>query len=231
MELKAKKRTISGKKVKGLRRRGILPAVLFGGEEKSIPLEIGLGEFQKIYAEAGESTLLDLEFDGVKEKILIAEVQRDPFGRFLHADLRRVEEGEKITATVPILVEGEAAPVKAGEAVLLTLLGEIEVTGLPQNLPREIRVDVSNLREVGAGINIGQLPLDWSKITIPGHEPEELVVKLDHPQAEEVEEAPIAEEEAIAAVEAIKEKPEGEEGKAVKGEGPPTEGTAGTKSN
>lgn len=224
MELKAKKRTISGKKVKALRRGGILPAVLFGGEEKSVPLEINLGEFRKVYAEAGESTLLDLEFDEKKEKILISEVQHDPLGKLLHVDLRRVAAGEKITADVPIIVEGEAAPVKAGEAVLLTLLDELEVECLPQDLPREIKVDVSGLTELGSGITIGQLPIDQSKVSVPGHEPEELVVKLDYPQAEEVEEAPVVEEEAIAAVEAIKEKPEGEEGTE---EGQPAEETKG----
>lgn len=221
MELKAKKRTVSGKKVKALRREGVLPAVLFGGAEKSVPLELNLGEFRKIYTEAGESTLLDLEFDGKKEKILIAEVQHDPLGKFLHADLRRVAAGEKITAAVPVLVEGEAAPVKAGEAVLLTLMGEIEVECFPQDLPREIKLDVSGLTEIGSGISIAQLPIDQTKVAVPGHSPEELVVKLDYPQAEEVEEAPVTEEEAIAAVEATEEKPEGEEG----AEGRPTEET------
>ncbi len=219
MKITAKKRTISGKKVKALRRRGILPAVLFGGKKEAVPLEVPLGEFQKIYAEAGESTLLDLEFDGEKEKVLITEVQHDPLGKPLHADLRRVGAGEKVTATVPIIVEGEAAPVKSGEAILLTLLDEIEVECLPQDLPREIKINVSGLTEIGSGITISQLPIDRSKITVPGHEPEEPVVKLDYPQAEEAEEAPVAEEEAVAAVEALEEKPEGEEGR----EGPSPE--------
>src|SRR3989344_462184 len=163
MELKAEKRKILGKKVRSLRRGGVLPAILFGGDEGSTPVELDLNIFRRVYEEAGESTLLDLELGGKKEKILIADVQRDPFGKLLHADLRRVAAGEKITATVPILVGGEDAPGKAGEAVLLTLLDEIEVECLPQDLPREIRVDVSDLTELGTGINISQLPLDRSK--------------------------------------------------------------------
>lgn len=212
IELKAEKRKTLGKKVRALRRGGILPAILFGGKEGSTPLELNASEFNRIYAEAGESTLLDLALAGKKEKILIAEVQRDPLGKILHADLRKVEAGEKITATVPIEITGESAPVKAGEGVLLMLLAEVEVECYPQDLPQKIVVDISGLNEVGKGIEMMSLPVDPGKVKILGHEPDELVVKIDFPQAEEVEEAPVTEEEAVAGVEAVKEKPEGEEG-------------------
>uniref|UniRef100_A0A831Z2K3 Large ribosomal subunit protein bL25 n=1 Tax=candidate division WWE3 bacterium TaxID=2053526 RepID=A0A831Z2K3_UNCKA len=220
MELKAEKRKILGKKVKVLRRGGVLPAILFGGKEGSIPLELNAGEFGRIYKEAGESTLLDLDWNGKKEKILIAEVQRDPLGKLLHADLRRVAAGEKITATVPVEVVGESIPVKAGEGVLLTLLNELEVECLPQDLPQKIAVDISGLTEIGTGIALRDLPIDPAKVAVVGHAPDELVVKVDFPQEEEVEEVPVTEAEAVAGVEALAEKPEGEEGGAAEGEGP-----------
>jgi len=221
--------------VKALRREGILPAVLFGGEGKATPLELSLNEFNRVYKEAGESTLLDLEVEGKKEKILISEVQHDPFGKTLHADLRRIEAGEKITADVPILIEGESPTVKAGEGVLLTLLDEIQVECLPQDLPHEIKVDVSKLTEVGKGVEIKDLPIDQTKVKVLEHEPNELVVKIDYLQEEEVEEAPVAEEEAIAAIEATREKPEGEEGTEAAPEGEnqpaPKEGEKEEKTN
>lgn len=210
MELNAKKRKILGKKVKSLRLGGTLPAILFGGDEGTTPLELNAVEFGRVYAEAGESTLLDLDLDGKKETILIAEVQRDPLGKILHADLRKVEAGEKITATVPIEAVGESTPVKAGEGVLLTLLTEVEVECYPQDLPQKIVVDISDLNEVGQGVEIKSLPIDQSKVQILEHEPDELVVKIDFPQEKEVEEVPVAEEEAVAAVKAVEEKPEEE---------------------
>jgi large subunit ribosomal protein L25 len=220
MELKAEKRKVLGKKVRSLRRGGVLPAILFGGEEGATPIELDLNTFRQVYEEAGESTLLDLDLGGKKEKILITDVQRDPLGKLLHADLRRVAAGEKITATVPIEVVGESIPVRAGEGVLLTILNEVEVECLPQDLPQKITVDISKLTEVGTGIALKDLPIDMSKVAIVGHEPDELVVKIDFPQEEEVEEVPVAEAEAIAGVEAIEEKPEGEEGvEATEGEG------------
>jgi large subunit ribosomal protein L25 len=223
MELKAEKRKTLGKKVRALRRGGVLPAILFGGEEGATPVELDLDTFRRVYEEAGESTLLDLDLGGKKEKILITDVQRDPLGKLLHADLRRVAAGEKITATVPVEVVGESIPVRAGEGVLLTLLNEVEVECFPQDLPQKIIVDISKLTEVGTGIALKDLSLDLSKVTIVGHELDELVVKIDFPQEEEVEEVPVAEAEAIAGVEAIKEKPEGEEG----AEGQPAEGAGG----
>jgi large subunit ribosomal protein L25 len=229
MELKAEKRKTLGKKVRALRRGGVLPAILFGGEEGATPVELDLNTFRRVYEEAGESTLLDLDLNGKKEKILIADVQRDPLGKLLHADLRRVEAGEKITATVPIEVVGESIPVRSGEGVLLTLLDEVEVECFPQDLPQKITIDISSLTEVGTGIALKDLPIDISKVAIVGHEPDELAVKIDFPQKEEVEEVPVVEAEAVAGVEATEEKPEGEEGEAGEGEGQPVEEKGGEK--
>jgi len=113
----------------------------------------------------------------------------------------------------------ESPPVESGEGILLALLSEIEVECLPQDLPHEIKVDISGLTAVEQGISIGQLPIDRGKITILGHEPEELVVKIDYPQAKEEEEAPAEEEKAVAGVEATEEKPEEKEGEAEGKEG------------
>ena len=214
MKLTAKKRSITGKKVKALRRKGVLPVILFGGDDPSIPLEIDQTKFEGIYSQAGEATVIDLDLNGKKHDILISEVQTDPLGKILHADLKRVTAGEKITAMVPILVEGEAALVKNGEGILLTLLDEIEIESFPKDLPSEIKVDISGLTEVGQGIEIKDLPIDHKKIEVLDHELNELILKIGHPQLEEEEEekeeAPVSEEEAVAAVEATEEKPEGE---------------------
>lgn len=215
MKLKAEKRKVLGKKVKSLRREGTLPAVLFGGEEPSIPLELNQMNFEKLYEEAGEATIIDLELGGKTQDVLISEVQRGPLGRVLHADLKRVEAGELMTATVPVEVVGESPIVKSGEGILLTLLDEVEVECYPKDLPSEIKVDVSGLTEIGQGVEVKDLPLDHEKVKVLEQEPEALVLKIDYPQEEEVEEeeAEISEEEAIAAIEAVGEKgpEEGEE--------------------
>lgn len=224
VKLVAKKRKILGKKVKSLRRLGILPAVVFGGDDPSQPLELDQIKFENVYREAGEATIIDLEVDGKTQDILISDVQFDPLGKMVHADLKRIAAGELITATVPVEIVGESPIVKSGEAILLTLLDEVEVECYPRDLPSVIKIDVSGLTEIGQGVEIKALPIDQEKVKIQGHEPEELVLKIDYPQEEEVEEeAPVSEEEAIAGVEALKEK-KPEEG--AEGEEAAEEGTA-----
>jgi len=210
MKLKAGKREITGKKVKALRRQGIIPAVLIGGDEKPQSLSLNQMEFERVYREAGESTIIDLDVGGKKASVLIADIQRDPFGKIMHADLQRIEAGEELTATVAIKVEGESPAVKSGVGILLTLLDEVEVECFPQDLPSEIKVDITNLTEVGQMIEIKDLPIDHSKVKILEHEPNEAVLKIDYAEMakEEVEEAPVTEEEAVATVEATEEKPE-----------------------
>lgn len=208
MELRAAKRKILGKKVRSLRRKGQIPAILFGGDEKPLPLTLHQSEFEKVYQEAGESTLIDLNIKDKKEKVLIADVQRDPLGKLLHADLQRVEAGEKLTATVSIKPLGESPAVEEGRGILLSLLDEVEVECLPQDLPPEMKVDISGLKEVGDTISIKDLPIDHEKVKILEHGEDDLVFKIDYPEMEE--EVAVPEEEAVAAVEAVEEKPEEE---------------------
>ncbi len=213
MELSAKKRTVLGKKVKASRREGKLPAVLYGGDKPSVPLFLNKTVFEKIYSQAGESTVINLALSGKKQDILISDTQVDPLGKIIHADLRRVIAGEKITATVQIIVEGESTAVKSGEGILLILLDEVEVEAYPKDLPADIKIDISELTEVGQVVEVKDLPIDHEKVEVLEQEPDAPVVKIDYPQEEEEEEkeeAEISEEEAIAAVEAVEEKPEEE---------------------
>ena len=55
LSISAKIRKELGKKVKSLRKMGVLPAVLYGHKIKNLNLELDLKEFEKIYKEAGES--------------------------------------------------------------------------------------------------------------------------------------------------------------------------------
>lgn len=216
MKLKARKRSVLGKKVKNLREQGVLPAVVFGKEVGSIPITLDKKEFEKVFAEAGESALIDLELEkGKPLKVLVTEVGTDPLSdQILHVNLQAVKLTEKITASVPIKIVGESPIVKSGEGLLLTLLDEVEVESLPQDLPAEIEVVVSNLTEIDQGIAIKDLPVDRSKVEIK-HDPEDLVVKIEHAEMEEEEEeAPVEEVSVEEAVEVTHEKPQKDEDEA-----------------
>src|SRR3990167_5089944 len=102
-QLNADKRTITGRKVKTLRQKGILPANVFGKKTKSLSLQVSLPDFTKVVAEVGETGLVDLIVKGEDKPrpVLVTNIHTDPvLGRLLHADFHQVDLTEKVTANI-----------------------------------------------------------------------------------------------------------------------------------
>jgi len=209
MELIAQKREEFGKKTQSLREARKLPAVMFGKGMESIPLTVEAISFSKVFAQSGETALVDINFDGKSEKVLIKDVQYDPVSsKPIHAGFHKVNLKEKIEAQIPVEVIGEENNelIKSGEGLVLILLNELTVEAFPMDLPSEFTVDVSGITEMGGGITIGQLVYDRTKVKIVDYEDDELLVKIDQSKMEEEpEEEVISEAEALAKVEATKE--------------------------
>ncbi len=185
----AKKREILGKKVKNLREEGYIPAVLMERGESSVPLVLDYHQFLNTYREAKDSSLVGLEVGSDQVKVIVSEIQTHPIsGKPIHINFRKIHEGEEISTTVPIRVVGTSQAIERGEGLLLTLLDQLEIETLPKYLPSEIEVDISDLNNVGDFLAIKDLPLDLDKVTVVGHAPTDLVVKIEEPEMEEVEE-------------------------------------------
>ncbi len=167
----------------------MLPAVVFGKETGSIPITLDQKEFEKVYRKAGETALIDVAINKQKPvKALVTETDIDPVSdQILHVNLHAVSLTEKATATIPFKIIGESPIVESGKGMLLTILDEVDVEALPQDLPAEIKIDVSDLTEIDQGIVVGDLPVDREKVDIK-QDPEDLVVKIEHPEMEEEEE-------------------------------------------
>jgi len=215
MELNAKIREIFGKKTKTLRKKGILPAVLYGAKTKSIPLEIDYNEFEKIYEKGGESTIIKLKVGDNTKNVLIHDIVRDPVtDKFIHADFYQTRMDKLITAEVPLIFEGESPAVELEDGVLVKNITEVEIEALPLNLPREIKVDISVLKSFEDSIHIKDLKISQEVKILA--EPEEVVALVAPPRKEE-EKITTPEEEAEEKVgEAEKEgeeTPEAMEGK------------------
>ena len=58
--LQAEKRNIFGKKLKAARKEGKMPAVFYGKKDESRPIFVSFKDFQKIYKEAGETSVIEL---------------------------------------------------------------------------------------------------------------------------------------------------------------------------
>lgn len=156
--LSANKRNVLGRKVKQLRTQGFLPANIYGKKVKSQAVQVNLKDFTLVFAKSGETGLVDLALDGKKLPVLIHNIAYHPItGSPLHADFYQVDLKEKVTTKVPLEIAGEAPAVKDKTGVLLTIIDELEVEALPQDLPDKISVDVSQLTAVDMGIKVKDL--------------------------------------------------------------------------
>lgn len=169
LELKSKKREIFGKRIKTLKRHGLVPAVVYGGKEGSTPLILELNEFKKVFKNAGETTLVRLFIDdsvaasASKEKfknVLIHETSRDPVtDEVRHVDFYEVKMDEKIITKVPLVFTGTSFAVADLGGVLVKAMQEIEIRALPSDLPHQIEVDISPLETFYKNILVKDIKL------------------------------------------------------------------------
>jgi large subunit ribosomal protein L25 len=198
MELKATKREITGKAARRLRHEGRLPAVVYGQHAASSVIELNTREFERVFARAGRTQLIDLAIDsGRPQKVLVKDVQVSPRWHTLqHVDFHQVSLRERMQVEVPVAVTGEAEPVRAGEADVLQVLHTIRVECIPTLIPGAIEVDVSGLTEIDAVVRIGDVALPEGVDAVG--DPEDVIVKI---AARRVVEEPAAGEEAAAPAE------------------------------
>lgn len=196
------------------RRNGYIPAVLYGHDLESKSVQVNAKEFQKIFAQAGSTSLVMVTIEETEHPVLIREVQYHTLkGNVLHADFYQVRMDEEITAEVPLTFVGESAAVKDKGGVFVRNMDTIEVEALPQNLPHDIEVDISLLATFDNVISVSDLTLPEGVTT--QHEAEEVVALVQEPKTQEEIDADLAEEvtEDVSSVEGTEDKKvEGEEG-------------------
>ncbi len=201
-ELKAEERKIEGRKVKKLRQEGILPGNVYGKKIKSQSVQINLKDFEIAYKEVGETGLLTLVIGSDKKPVLIHNLQIHPVtSEPIHVDFLQVDLKEKVEADIPVELEGESPAEKQGIGTVVQYINEIKVEALPTDLPEKFVIDTSTLSEVDQAVVVKDLSFDKSKVEIKT-ELEEIVVKVEPPQKEEVVEvsAPVEGEESTTEV-------------------------------
>jgi large subunit ribosomal protein L25 len=159
-QIKAEKRNVIGKQVKGLRREGKVPAVVYGAGLQPTAIALQAREAERALARVSGATLLDLEVDGVTHKVLVREIQRHSIRRDLrHVDFLKVAMDQLIRAEVPIELLGEAPAVKTLGGVLVTGVQAIEVEALPADLPDRVAVSIEGLEKIDDKLSVGDLTL------------------------------------------------------------------------
>ena len=191
--LEAQQREIIGKKVKALRREGLLPAVIYGSGMDPMPITLNSKDVRQTLSSIGANTLVTIKLGKKEHLALVRDVQREVIMRdLLHVDFQAVSHEETITSTVPIVTIGEAPAIKEFEAILVSGLDELQIEAKAKDLPDVISADVSGLMEIGDNIQVKDL-------VIPGEvkildDPEEIVITVTIPTLMELE--PEVEEEA-----------------------------------
>ncbi len=202
--LRAEPRELHGKKVRRLRREGLVPGVVYGPVvDGTVSVSVNRREFDRFFNRAGHSTVFTLEWDGGSQPVLIREVQVDPVTRNpLHIDFFAPNMRVVLRQSVPLALHG----LGTHDGVLQTLLNEIEVEALPADLPQQLDVDVSGMESVGDSVYVRDITIlaDVTVITSG----DELIASLIAEAVEEADELDAAADaEAVEDVDA-----EGESG-------------------
>ena len=198
MELEAQRRTIVGKKVRKLRREGLIPAVVYGyGLAKPQSITLTLREIERVYVQMGKSAIVRLRVEGGPfRSVLIHDVQFDHTHRYLtHVDFLAPNMNEALTVGVPLALVGEAPAVRTEDGILVQDLTEVQVSALPDRIPAALTLDVSHLTEISAQITAGdlELPEGVTLITPAG----DVIVTVSQAQLVAEDEEPTATEEGV----------------------------------
>lgn len=203
-QISVQPRTVTGKKVRVLRKDGVLPANVYGKQMTSIAVQLPAKDFAELYKKVHETGLVDLTVEGKVYPVLIHNVQRHPITHDpLHADFFKVNLKEKITANIPVVMVGEAQAVTDKKGVLLQLLSELEVEALPTDLPEHIEISVEKLAEVDEQITVAEIKAPAN--TVITNDPAQAVFRIGELVSKEAEE-----QEALEAAAAEEAKAEGE---------------------
>jgi large subunit ribosomal protein L25 len=217
-------RTIIGKKVKQLRREGVVPVHVYGWDIDAMSLQVEVQTINKVLPAVGSNIPLTVEIDGRKGESVcfVREVQRHPVtDAVLHVDFLSVNVSQTIRAEVPIVLVGNAPAVRDEGGTLLQPLQAVLVEALPMNVPASVEADVSDLDDFEKGVYLRDLTLDANVTVIT--DLDEMIARVAPPR---VEEEPVVEEELEEGLEGEEGAEEGEEGE--EGEAP-ADGAASTE--
>ena len=202
-KLSLENREITGKKLKSLREKGMIPSVVYGGKEP-ILLASEYVATEKVLEKAGYHSPIDLDMAGKKHLAIVKDVQIDPISRkIVNIEFQAISAKESVTATTPIvIVNFEASEAsKIYHFALNQALEEIDVKAKPADLPKELEIDATNMKEVEDKLTIANIVLpEGVEFADKEINHEQVVASLYDPAAEA--EKREAEAEAAAAEEA-----------------------------
>jgi len=163
-KLEVSERTkLKTKGVKLLRRKGLIPGVLYYSGEKNVNIEVDKSIL--FHAMQSGQRIFEIEQQGKSQFTMIKQVQYHPVtDEVVHLDLMRVRRSEKMTITVPLVLIGDAKGVKEG-GLLSQSINQLEINCFPTDVPEQIELNVEDL-ELNSSMNISDIKLKNDDIEI-----------------------------------------------------------------
>ena len=181
-QLAAQKRRAHGKKNRQLRRDGFVPGILYGPSIEPLSVQFPYRAVEVMLMEAGGTNLIDIEVEGAVYPSLAREVQRDVVrGDILHVDFLAVDQSQRISVEVPIVMKGSSPVVAAREGILITGRSSLTLEVFPSDIRNRIVIDLTQLTELGAEVLVGDLRFG-ENVTVH-NDSNEMLAKIVQPAA------------------------------------------------
>ncbi len=186
--LAAEPRTVLGKKVRRLRREGVIPANLVQAGHPSIAIQVSERALADLVRAQATGQLVELDSPDVSEPVLMDSVEIDTLtNRLVHLTLRKVDLTKRINVMVRVVLEGYAPASDNAEVVVIQDLQEVEVSALPAEIPSSLVAVVSDLVDIGDAVVVGDLRAE-DGVYEPVDDPEASVIQVTPARTVEEEE-------------------------------------------
>ena len=160
IKLSLNARTLTGKKLAGLRAEGLIPSVIYG-EGEPVLAQSAYNDTEKVLLTAGYHSTIDVDIDGKKKLVIVKDVHLDPVSRkIINVEFQAVSANRAIEATTPIvIVNFETSDASKAHYTILQVMEEVDVKAKPSDLPKELTIDASKLASLDDKITVADIEL------------------------------------------------------------------------
>lgn len=182
LTLELQPRSTFGKKVKSLRRAGVIPVHLYGPGIDPLSLQCESRTLIRALAQAGGSTAISIMVEGDEHLAFVREVQWDPIrGALFHVDFLRADATQPVSAEVSLVLVGDSPGARQVNGTVVQQLRSLTIEALPLDMPQDLSVDLSSLTQPDGIIRAGDVPLPDNNTLLT--DPENVVVRIEAPTA------------------------------------------------
>jgi large subunit ribosomal protein L25 len=184
--LVAEPRSVIGKKVKQLRRDGLIPAVIYGQRE-TVHIQLDNLVLRRVLRETGSTNLIDIDLGDRSHTVLARHIQLHPTrGDLFHVDFYEVNMRRVLTTDAALVATGESPAAADGEGSAVLVVHSVQVEALPDDLISELEVDISRIVTPEDVLHVSDLTAPPGVTILT--DPETVIAKFEYAQLEEEEE-------------------------------------------